>query len=716
MCWGTTYVFRCCGRRQIVYDERLERCPPAEIEHNPHHVVRGITIGLNRPCPVCVRLRRAREREVNQDRMDERRTQGEREKAVREYLRGDRPTPLTDEALAELSPLQRRAVERRSAPINIHSPEELADARQTIADWALGEELDSPPGSPDSDSSPFTPDMPLTFREWTLVYQGSPSGLTLLTDVNNYINYLGGISGTNYRSSFITGSMVYVSGRYRGFNFTPTDPSGHLMSFLGFIQAAGFPMPSNTNDLEEASQRYSGYLLAQGSPAHQSEFTRYREEIGSSTREYLNTLAPTGIATPYHEPSFQTFREWSRRHDRSINPERLQTPWDARLQTDLDEYERYLSQGTHETARRMLRQFRELRGQIRAAELQNFTFYPHVEGLPHFREGFEEGRDPSQIWDQRLQEYSRFLEQHGHHDVAGRFNQARREYMDSDRRQFEGRRRHRLQRRWEISLNPNLMSSADLSWRLTFITNEIRDHLARSLVHPSRYITVALIALASQAHNYVQRTAGNREPTLQEWEEMIGEIRTIGLAFSRDIPGQRIFQPYGRPIPHRTANNNINLGDDLLGNIGRLHHSEIAARVFEGTRLYPLARISSPRNYTGALANVPGIQDWMNRPGGNRPPMPLRGDPHTPMHRHPQGVPWYQRPESNGYNPESLVYHFQQQNLRREQRNRVRRRRQRLNLRPSTPEIEDGQSDETSGGGSNSSDDMNEDPTGEWRY
>jgi hypothetical protein len=95
MCYGTTYIYSCCGAARVLY---TDMCPVNDLLYLPPHRVLGRTYRVQTTCYDCRQLARQEEEECAR-----RRARDEiRAKALLEYFRGERDSPFDDNVLERL--------------------------------------------------------------------------------------------------------------------------------------------------------------------------------------------------------------------------------------------------------------------------------------------------------------------------------------------------------------------------------------------------------------------------------------------------------------------------------------------------------------------------------------------------------------------------------------------------------------------------------------
>jgi hypothetical protein len=676
MCRGTRIIYRCCGHRRIIYDEDEDQCPQEEID-SPSHRVMGRIVG-HRLCNDC---RRNRQEETERRHREYAEATG-RAKAVLEYFRGERESPVTDaEPSSTRGP---RAVRNRAFDLA-----SLESARQLIWEYARVEMDQRRLARAETQSAIDTGEIvnretPIDFREWSRENRRNIPSATIDREIEGYLEYLRGFHDINYPTLFLAGARRILRDQDTSLEFVPDDGSGRLMSFNTFVRTAVPRVPETFGYCGEGSERYARYLFTESSFQVYWDFRRFRERISQNIREYLDSLTPTGVDAGWHpQRRLQTFREWTSSNIRVFDPE----PSDVdQLQLDIDEYEHsYLGQNSDA---RMLLDFRDLRRRIRANDVENFDFHPHTEGVEGFQEWLSDALNPDLIWDQALESYPLYLQRLGQPGLAQRFERVRGQRALEDRRQFEGRPRADPHTRPDMFPDPTARSESQLSSELRRVSSELAAELVRqSGEYPREMIAVALLTIATQLHRHRTAVSANRHLTLGEWDDCAQELGRLVLVFSprpseanpqarQPAAGEAARQDPG-PSTHRNSVGSLTFDDEAIVFLPSIQPAvtEQMQDLFEsgyrefGSHPEATAPLRPPSSLSSLEEYVVIDPEWVSI-GQHEIPSPEARD-----------------------HPDSIVVQLERANQARRDRTDERRRRQREYLRPLTPEAEDGESD-----------------------
>ena len=540
MCRGTTVIYRCCGDARTFYDWE-GRCPQAEIDLYPFHRIMGRTI-RRRCCDTCrIRLQVEAEQESR-----EFPGQCERAKAVLEFLRGDRPSPLTDAQLSTRGQQQvhaaRESTVERSEFYTAHSePEQVMQFTMATTD------------------DPQEPNMrgldnretPASFFEWSSRGDVPVAGANfyiieaaLAQDINSYLHYLLGFEDPDYHFRFFTRVLSLLQEDTWNVEF---EPPGNLSSFSSFLHTADPPIVDEFGSMQQSVIRYAEYLSREGAIIHHQRFMSSRIILLGQIRQELNSLTLTDTPLITFQGGFNagsteegtydrllTFREWVSVNNASFEPDPRS---EAQLQLDLDGYEHsYL--GLRGSAAALL-DFRDLRHQIRTNDIRHFHFHPHTEDLESFGEWISRSPNEDLSWDQAVEAYPMYLRQREHPALAEAFEEARSQRAHAARREFEGLRGVEEELRPQIFPNPTAASESYLSCELARVSSQLTSQLTQAIT-VGRILRQegieALLVIGRLIHFHRTSISTNHPLILGEWQFVQHELDRIEALITATVP------------------------------------------------------------------------------------------------------------------------------------------------------------------------------------
>lgn len=640
----------------------------------PSHIVIGPT-RRRRRCDGCT----ARQLVDAEQEEDEYVRASFRAKAVLEYFRGERPSPLTDEQL--------QAIDQPQQP-------------GEIPNWLIRRDPNNPlvmpyifPGDePENRMRGLdNREVPASFLEWTSANtkstrEGDGSFLfleqLLCGDINSYLQYLQGFEDRSYHSKFSTALARVVAEEYTSVQFDDTLGTSNLLSFFTFVRKITPPILDDFGSMKLATSHYEAYLRHQRQNELIEPFQKGRIFLLQRTRDVLNNLTATGeICIGGNPLKPLTFGQWTRSKNNSPDPTLTAV---AQLWLDVYMYEQlYLAQSSNLG---MIQDFRAMRANILAHNCVDFSFHPHTEDLKSFCEYTTYSPKGELEWYKAMEQYLAYLRESGHSALEEKFEVVRQEHARADRRQLEGLSRVHPESTPGTFLNPTSKSEADLDieFRRTYsklTTRLIEGIYWRSATGSRPEYVAALRDIGGLVHDHRKAGLENRPRTLEEWERIHQKFAGIEKLIPQ--PPREIFLPYPPELEQECWDSLVSSFMSLRSTLEDLHAS-LVEQMNNGDDSQLGANLNPIRQGLEAFV---AAGDESSSSADNDYDI-IASDPQAPTAEN-GGQTTVSAPEDSDY----IVHQLQRWNQAHQERVRERRRREQNNERPLTPDMEDGMSE-----------------------